>query len=89
MKEQRVVSVATFHVTTATFEAAVLTNEQTTRLVVVSTWESSHNWAVAQGDHDIERTIADIFEKTASYELECFSLLARVEPKQASYDSQS
>jgi heme-degrading monooxygenase HmoA len=65
-------------------EATVLTNEQTTRLVVVSTWESRESWAVAQWDEGVDRTIADVFQDTASYDLEFFSLLARVEPKQVS-----
>lgn len=62
-------------------EATVLTNEQSTRLIVVSTWESTQNWAVAQWDEGIDRTVADVFQKTASYDLELFSLLARLEPK--------
>lgn len=101
MKEQRVVAVVTFHVTTEDFhpvceevtatlqrristmpgliEASVLTNEQTTRLVIESLWESSHSWAAAQWDEGVQNTIADVFRDTASYDLEFFSLLARVD----------
>jgi len=59
-------------------EATLLANEQATRLIVVSTWESKQSWAVAQWDDGIERTIADLFQKTASYDLDFYNVLTKV-----------
>ena len=98
IKEERIVSVATFHVTPTNFDlvlekvttmvqrrptipglvdASVLTNQHTTCLLLVSTWQSTHSWAAAQWDDAVQHTIADVFEDTASYDLEVFSLLVR------------
>lgn len=58
-------------------EGKVLTNEGSTKINVVSEWKSRQNWADAQWDEEIERTITDLFKDTASYELEMFFPLAR------------
>lgn len=57
-------------------EGMVLANEGSTKVNVVSKWTSRQNWAVAQWDEDIERTITDLFKDTASYDLEMYFPLA-------------
>jgi heme-degrading monooxygenase HmoA len=57
-------------------EGMVLANEGSTKVCVVSEWKSRQNWAAAQWDGDIERTVADLFQDTASYELEMYFPLA-------------
>ncbi len=59
----------------------LLVNEQCNRIVFVSEWKSRHTWAAAQWDEDIARALADMFEQTASYNLEFFYPLAAVTPQ--------
>jgi hypothetical protein len=58
-------------------EGMVLANEGTTKLRVVSEWTSRQRWADAQWDEDIARAVADIFQDTATYEIEMYFPLAK------------
>jgi heme-degrading monooxygenase HmoA len=58
-------------------EGMVCANEGKTKIGIVSEWKSRQNWAAAQWDDDIERAVADMFQDTASYELEMYFPLAR------------
>ena len=53
-------------------EGMVLANEGSAKVCIVSEWKSRQNWAAAQWDEEIGRTVADLFQDTASYELEMY-----------------
>ncbi len=61
-------------------EGILLTNEARSRILIHSEWISRHNWAEAQWDDQIARAVAEMFEDTASYDLEFYFPLLKVTP---------
>lgn len=59
----------------------LLVDEKRKKIVFISEWKSRHTWAAAQWDEDIARTVADMFQQTASYNLEFFYPLATATPQ--------
>ncbi len=59
-------------------EGKVLSDEHNTRIVVMTEWASRESWAKAEWDQEIERTVADLYEVTASYDLKFLYPLAAV-----------
>jgi len=58
-------------------EGMVLVNEDTTQIRIVTEWESKENWALAELDETIQRTVTDLFQDTGSYRLETYFQLAK------------
>lgn len=48
-------------------EGVVMTNEERTELLIVSQWETRDDWAAAQWDADIGRTIGDLAENASAF----------------------
>jgi heme-degrading monooxygenase HmoA len=57
---------------TGYLRSMLLTNETKAHIVCVTEWTSRQSWAEAQWDEEIGRTVAELFEATASYDVECF-----------------
>jgi heme-degrading monooxygenase HmoA len=53
-------------------EGMLLVNEETTQVRVVTEWRSKEDWALAEWDETIQRTVAKLFEDTGSYRLEIY-----------------
>lgn len=59
-------------------EAIVLGNPEKTQLLIVSQWGTSENWAAAQWDEDVGRSMADFFESSTSIEIRSYEPIAIV-----------
>jgi hypothetical protein len=59
-------------------EGMLLTDEGNNRIIAVTEWKSRQSWAASRWDEDVERVTADLFEGTASYDLEFFFPLVKV-----------
>ena len=65
-------------------EGVVVTNEAKSRIIIEAEWTSRQMWAESEWDEQIARTVAELFEHTASYELEFFFPLIKVKSTSAS-----
>jgi hypothetical protein len=53
-------------------EGIVMANESKTEALIVTQWESKHDWIEAQWDEDIGRTVAVLVEGTKSFDVRSF-----------------
>ena|SRR5215469_8994253 len=53
-------------------EGTVLTNEDKSRIVLLTKWQSRDMWAKAEWDNVVGHAVAELLEDSASYNLEFF-----------------
>ena len=58
--------------------SVVMLNREKAQLLVVSIWESQHEWSEAQYDQKIGRVVSDIVETAKSYAIQTYETVSVV-----------
>lgn len=58
--------------------SVVMLNKEKTLLLIVSVWESGHEWSEAQYDQGIGRVVSDIVETAKAYEIQTYETVSVV-----------
>jgi hypothetical protein len=59
-------------------EGIIMMNEQKTEVLIVSQWESRHDWSAAQWDDDLGRTMSDLVQGASSFEIRSYEPISVV-----------
>jgi hypothetical protein len=59
-------------------ECIVMANEPKTEVLIVTQWESRHDWSVAQWDEDVGRTITNWVESGKGFDVRSYQPIAIV-----------
>jgi len=62
--------------------SVVMLNNEKTQLLIVSVWESGHEWSEAQYDQGVGRVVSDIVETAKSYEIQTYETVSVVRAQQ-------
>lgn len=77
-RQVRLIAERTAPLMSGFLECVIMTNEQHTRLLIVSLWDSRHAWSAAQWNEDIGRVVADVAEGAQSFEVHTYESLSVV-----------
>jgi heme-degrading monooxygenase HmoA len=58
--------------------SVVMLNKEKGQLLVVSVWESQHEWSEAQYDQEIGQVVSDVVETATSYEIQTYETVSVV-----------
>lgn len=58
----------------------VMVNAEEARLLVVSVWQSAHEWSGAEYDQEIGKAVAETVEASTSYDIETYETVTVVRP---------
>src|SRR5579862_4830864 len=59
-------------------ESVIMANQEHTRLVIVSLWESQHAWSAAQWDQEVGRVVSDMAESAQSFDVHTYEPISVV-----------